>query len=242
MSVAKPYIVGQICARGGSKGVPRKNLRNLAGKPLLAWAIETALQCPSLDRVVVSTEDEEIAGVARRYGAEVPFMRPAELAQDASPEWLVWQHTIRMLRELEGRQPDILVNIAPTSPLRAVEDIEACIATLLEKNADVCITVRPAERSPYFNMVTLTDGWARLVMQPPQPVTRRQDAPRVFDVTTVAYAARADFVLRAHQLFEGRVCATVVPAERALDIDTELDFLLAEFLLTRSRSGNVRSL
>jgi len=229
------YIVGQICARGGSKGVPRKNLHPLGGKPLIAWTIETARQCPSLSRVVVSTEDAEIAAVAREYGAEVPYLRPAELAQDDSPEWAVWQHTIRTLESLDGRRPDVLVNVPPTSPFRAVDDVEACVAALLEKDADACITVTPAHRNPYFNMVTLTDGWARLVVQPASAVFRRQDAPAVFDMTTVAYAARSEFVLRAQRFWEGRVCAVVVPAERALDIDTELDFQFAEFLLHRTQ-------
>jgi N-acylneuraminate cytidylyltransferase len=214
----------------------------LGGKPLIAWAIETARQCPSLARVVVSTEDAEIAAVARAYGAEVPFMRPAELAQDDSPEWLVWQHTLRTLETLDGRRPDVLVNIPPTSPFRAVDDVEACVAALLEKDADACITVTPAHRNPYFNMVTLIDGWARVVVQPPSAVFRRQDAPAVFDMTTVAYAARSDFVLRAQRLFEGHLCAVVVPAERALDIDTELDFQFAEFLLQRILATNCTNL
>jgi len=243
MSLASPYIVGQICARGGSKGVPRKNLRRLGGRPLIAWSIKCALRCPSLDRVIVSTEDEEIAAVARQCGAGVPFMRPAELAQDDSPEWHVWQHTIRTLESVDGRQPDILVTLPPTAPLRHVEDVEACIATLFEKDsADVCITVKFAERNPYFNMVTLGEGWAAPVIKSTEVISRRQDAPEVFDVTTVAYAARSEFVLQAEHLFDGRVCAVTVPQERGLDIDTEFDFAVAEMLLERKADGRfVRS-
>jgi len=211
--------------------VPRKNLRLLGGKPLIAWSIECAMHCRSLDRVIVSTEDEEIADVAREYEAEVPYMRPAELARDDSPEWLVWQHTVRALEAADGRVPDILVTLPPTAPLRESQDVEACIAMLLESDADICITVKPAERNPYFNMVRLTDGWAAPVIRESNTISRRQDAPEVFDVTTVAYAARADYVLRAKNLFDGRVCAVTVPVERALDIDTEFDLRVAELLM-----------
>jgi CMP-N-acetylneuraminic acid synthetase len=227
------YILGQICARGGSKGVPRKNVRPLAGKPLIAWSIECGLNCPSLEKVVVSTEDEEIAAVARECGAEVPFMRPADLAADDSPEWRVWQHTIRSIERIEGRMPDILVTLPATSPLRSVDDVETCVKMLIEKGTDACITVRESERNPYFNMVKVDDGMVSPLIKDAPPVYRRQDAPAVFDITTVAYAARSDFVLSAARLMDGAVCAVTVPAERALDIDTLLDFDLAELIMKR---------
>ena len=232
----KPYVVGFIFARGGSKGVPRKNIRPLAGKPLIAYAIETAQASELIDRVVVSTDDVEIADVAQQYGAEVPFLRPQELARDDSPEWLAWQHAIRTL-EVTKDEPkmEVFVCIPPTSPLRAVEDVDACIRTLLESDADLVITVKPAERNPYFNMVVLDGaGYARLVIPPDRTIYRRQAAPPVYDMTTVAYAAWPEFVLNASSMFEGKVKAVVVPAERALDIDTELDFKFAEFLLRQS--------
>lgn len=228
----KPRVVAGIFARGGSKGVPRKNVRLIGGKPLIAHAIEAALASSLIDRVIVSTDDAEIADVARAWGAEVPFMRPAELARDDSPEWLAWQHAIQTLG---GASWDAFVSVPTTSPLRKVEDIDACIAKLLGGDADIVITVRKAERSPYFNMVTLDEqGGARLVITPEQATFRRQDAPQVFDVTTVAYAARPAFVLSSTGLFQGRVEAVVVPAERAIDIDTEFDFRMAECLLQQS--------
>ncbi len=240
MPLASQYIVGQICARGGSKGVPRKNLRPLGGRPLIAWSIECALRCPSLDRVIVSTEDEEIAAVARECGAEVPFVRPAQLAQDNSPEWNVWQHTVRTLESANGQRPDILVTLPPTAPLRDVDDVEACIDMLIKKDsADACITVKPAERNPYFNMVTITDGTTGPVIESTEVISRRQDAPEMFDVTTVAYAARSEFVLQANHLFEGEVCAVIVPQERALDIDTEFDFAVAEMMLEKKADGRL---
>jgi N,N'-diacetyl-8-epilegionaminate cytidylyltransferase len=232
----KPYVVGAIFARGGSKGVPRKNLRPLAGKPLIAHAIHSALASEIINQVIVSTDDAEIASVAKQCGAQVPFIRPAELAGDHSPEWLAWQHALRMLAQ-ENPAVDVFVSIPPTAPLRAVSDIDACIRALQSSDADIIITVKPADRSPYFNMVTVDpEGNANLVIRPEGTIHRRQDAPTVYDVTTVAYAARPEFVLNATSIFDGHVKAVVVPAERALDIDTELDFQFAEFLL--SRSGN----
>ena len=231
----KPYTVGAVFARGGSKGVPRKNIRLLAGKPLLAYAIETALASTLIDRVIVSTDDREIAEVARQYGADVPFMRPQELAADDSPEWLAWQHAIRTLQMAEGEpQMEVFVCVPPTSPLRAVEDVDACIRMLLESDADLVVTVKPAERNPYFNMVTLDPAnYARIVIPPDKTIYHRQAAPPVFDMTTVAFATRPDFVLGANSIFDGKVKAVTVPAERAIDIDTELDFKFAELLLAR---------
>lgn len=233
----KPEIVAGIFARGGSKGVPRKNIRMLAGKPLIAHAIDMARASRFIDRVFVSTEDEEIATVARRYGAEVPFIRPADLARDESPEWLSWQHAIRTLCGEDGKHAwKAFVSVPTTSPLRSVIDVDDCIKMFLESDADVVIAVRPAGRNPYFNMVTLDDkGYARLVIPPLKTVFCRQDVPSVYDMTTIAYVARPEFVLRADSIFQGKVMARIMPSERSLDIDTELDLEIAEFLLGRAK-------
>jgi CMP-N-acetylneuraminic acid synthetase len=233
-----PHVVGFIFARGNSKGVPKKNLRLLAGKPLIAYAIESARACKLIDRVIVSTENAEIAAVARRYGAELPFMRPRELAKDDSPEWFAWQHAIRLIKQ-EDPKMDMFVSISPTSPLRATEDISACIRLLSETAADLVLTVVPAAHNPYFNMVILDDqGNAKLVIPSPQIYEHRQEAPQVYEITTVAYAARPDFVLTAHSMFDGKTRAVIVPRERALDIDTELDLAFAEFLMNQSLTEN----
>lgn len=229
MNIISPRAVGFIFARGGSKGLPGKNIKNLAGKPLIAYSIETALACDSLETVIVSTDDPEIAQVARDFGAETPFMRPAELAGDTSPEWLAWRHAIEWFNKDRG-ELDIFVSLPATSPFRAVSDVDACIAALHDDpSADIVVTVREAERSPYFNMVSMDEsGYARLVIESAKSVSRRQDVPAVYDMTTVAYAARPSFVLNAARIFDGRVRTVLVPAERALDIDTPYDFMLAE--------------
>lgn len=229
----KQYIVGFIFARGGSKGVPGKNIRLLAGKPLIAYAIETAFQSEFIDRVVVSTDDEKISQIAQNFGAEIPFLRPKKLAQDNSPEWLAWQHAIRTLREQDnGRKLNVFVSIPPTAPLRSVEDVDNSIKTFLESDADIVITVKKAGRHPSFNMVTLDEhSCAKLVLPLDKQIIRRQDAPPVYDMTTVAYVANPKFIMESKAIFEGKVKAVIIPEERALDIDTELDFKFAEFLI-----------
>jgi len=230
---SQPGIVAFIPARGGSKGVPRKNIKDLGGQPLIAYAIATSLESKLINRVVVSTEDEEIAEIARKLGAEVPFLRPKELAEDDSPEMLTWQHAVRFLQSHDDGVPmEVFVCVPPVAPLRALEDVDSCIQLLLDSDADIVITVRPASRNPYFNMVTLTqDGFVELAIPSTENVFRRQDAPAVYDLTSVAYATRPEFILRANSLFEGNVRALLVPEQRAIDIDTELDFKIAEFLL-----------
>ncbi len=159
-------IVACIFARGGSKGVPRKNIRLLGGKPLIGRAIEAALASSLIDRVIVSTDDAEIAGVARRFGAEIPFMRPAELATDQASEWLAWKHAAQFLRaEPGGAEVGALVSVPTTSPLRITEDVDAAIRAFDPATTDAVIAVREAQRNPYFNMVRIdSDGYARLVM------------------------------------------------------------------------------
>jgi N-acylneuraminate cytidylyltransferase len=231
-----PNIVAVVFARGGSKGVPRKNLRLLGGRSLLAHAVAAAKASRLVTRVVVSTDDAEIARVATECGAEVPFMRPAALASDTAPEWMAWQHAVRELSRDPGFPLDVFVSVPPTSPLRSADDIDRCIRLFLQGDVDVVVTVRPAERSPYFNMVTIDgQGYARVVIPPENALARRQDAPTVFDMTTVAYVARPSFVLESSSLFSGRVKAVVIPPERALDIDTELDLRIAECLVGESR-------
>ena len=224
--------VGFIFARGGSKGLPGKNIRPFGGKPLIAWAIEHALAVKRIDRVIVSTDSKEIAEVAHEYGAEVPFMRPVELARDDIPEWLAWRHALDYLYNTTGALPEIMVSVPTTAPLRLPIDIENCLDEYEKHSADVIITVTDAHRSPYFNMVrTNSDGTVELINPLPSVIARRQDAPVVFDITTICYVANPDFVMTHKSIFEGRVRAVHVPPERAIDIDTLLDFQIAERLL-----------
>lgn len=224
--------VGFIFARGGSKGLPGKNLRPLAGKPLIAWSIEHAKAVPRIRRLIVSTDSVEIADLARGCGAEVPFMRPAELSGDLSPEWSAWRHALEFLRNDEGALPDAMVSVPTTAPLRHPVDIENCLDVFARGEADVVVTTCESRGNPWFNMVTLdADGAAALVIPPDKSISGRQQAPRVYEMTTVAYVADPKFVLARNGIFEGRVRAVQVPRERAIDIDTLLDFRIAECLV-----------
>jgi len=224
--------VAFIFARGGSKGLPGKNVRFLCGKPMIAWSIEHAKAIKRISRVIVSTDSEEIALVARQYGAETPFLRPPELSRDGSPEWLAWRHSLNYLLQNEGSLPDVMVSVPVTAPLRIPEDIECCLDDFALGGADIVVTVSAAKRNPYFNMVRRNeDGTVSLVIPSSKNVSRRQDAMPVFDMATVAYVVSPHFVMKKNNLFEGRVRAVEVPPERAIDIDTLLDFRIAEYLM-----------
>ena len=232
----KDNCIAFIFARGGSKGVPGKNIRELGGLPLIAYSIKVAHECPSISRVVVSTDDEKIADVAREHGAEVPFIRPTELARDDSIEHEAWQHAIKAFEQICAEKVGVFVSLPPTSPLRSVDDVENCIREYLNSDADVVITVKNASRNPYFNMVkTDEEGFSHLVNVQADGTryTRRQDVPEIYDMTTVAYVTNPDYILNSESIFSGNVRSVLVPDERAVDIDTMLDFQFAEFLLTQ---------
>jgi N-acylneuraminate cytidylyltransferase len=191
-----------------------------------------------VSRVVVSTDDPAIAEVAREWGAEVPFMRPPELATDDSPEWLAWRHAIQTIRE-QGGGIEIMVSVPTVSPLRAPEDVAGCLQKLLATGADIALTLTPARENPYFVMMRPgPSGDLQRLMSHEAPVTRRQAAPPVYTIVPLAYAVRADFVLVAENMYAGRMVGHLVPHERAVDIDTPFDFDLAEFLLRRRGGGD----
>ncbi|USD60248.1 acylneuraminate cytidylyltransferase family protein [Vibrio sp. SCSIO 43140] len=219
-----------IFVRGGSKGLPGKNIKPLAGKPLLEYSIETAKACPSISKVFVSTDDSNIAKVAVAAGAEL-IERPDELATDTSAEWYSWRHAISWVQDKYG-DFERFVSLPATSPLRSVEDVELSLERLEKDMADICISVTPANRSPFFNMVTRTaQGSVELVNKPKGEVARRQDAPEVFDITTVVYTTTPQFVLQHYGIFSGKVTSVVVPKHRAVDIDDIYDFKLAEAIV-----------
>jgi N-acylneuraminate cytidylyltransferase len=216
-----------IFARGGSKGLPGKNIKILNGLPLIAHAIKLAKAVGHVERIYVSTDDTEIGEVAKTYGAEI-IKRPDNLASDTAPEWLAWQHAVNYVRDI-GLDFDTFLSLPTTSPLRDLQDVIACLQTL-DSTTDVVITTTPAARSPYFNMISLDEeGFAHILLDQ-SSIKRRQDAPIVYDVTTVAYATRPDYILNHNSLFEGRVRAVVVPKERAVDIDDDIDFKIAKAL------------
>ncbi len=224
-----------IFARGGSKGLPGKNIRLFGGKPLIAWSIQHAQAVKRISRVIVSTDSQEIAAVAQQFGAEAPFIRPAELAQDDSPEWLAWRHALNYLRETTDMLPEVMVSVPATAPLRLPLDVENCLDEYEGGGADVVITVTDARRSPYFNMVTIkADKTVHLVSPPHLPLISRQQAPVVYDMTTICYAASTEFVMTHNTIFARRVTAVHMPPARGLDICALQGFRLQNVIQPRS--------
>ncbi len=223
-----------IFARGGSKGLPGKNIKNFACKPLIAHSIELAQKMSQIDEVFVSTDSEEICNVARAYKAKV-INRPSHLAQDESPEWHAWQHAIKWLDE-EDYVFDVFLSLPPTAPLRAEQDVENCL-NKLDARTDFVITGTEADRSPWFNMVKQDkEGFSHLLIEGSgRKYSRRQDVPKAYDMTTVAYVTRPEFIKTMSGIFEGKVKCVEIPKHRSLDIDTELDFRLAEFLFLSNK-------
>jgi CMP-N,N'-diacetyllegionaminic acid synthase len=225
-------ILGIIPARGGSKSIPRKSIRPLAGKPLIAWTIKTALSCPTLDRAIVSTDAQEIAEIAQQYGAELPFIRPTELAQDDTPDLPVYQHALSWLAEHEDYYSDIVVWLRPTAPLRIVQDVEAAIQLLIETGADCVRSVSLAEHHPYWMkrldgdcLVPFVDGIDESTYY------RRQLLPPAYRLNGAVDVTWCRTVMEKGLLYGGDVRGYVMPTERSIDLDTELDFALAELLL-----------
>lgn len=214
-----------IPARGGSKGIPRKNIKMIGGKPLIVWTIEAALRSTLLDAVVVSTDDPEIAEVARDAGAQVPFMRPAELAQDQTPGLDPVLHALEQLP-----QYDSVLLLQPTSPLRGTDDIDACLRLASERQAPSVVSVTEAETHPYWTF-QINEGQALERMIAVPPVARRQDLPEVVAINGALYFADSKWLRSSGSLVTAETLAYVMTRERSVDLDTPLDWKFAELLL-----------
>lgn len=222
-----------IGARGGSKGLAGKNVRLLLGKPLIAWSIEQAKACPEISRVVVSTDSEIIAEVARSYGAEVPFMRPAELANDTAGKWEVWQHALEACDRHYDEPIDLFVDLDCTSPLRDVEDISKSIAQFRASSVDAVFSVCEARKNPYFNMLEVVDGCQRICKSLGQPIVRRQDAPKVYEHVASIYVLSPEYLRRGTGLLSGCTQGYDIGAAKSLDVDSQFDFELIEYLMRK---------
>lgn len=222
-------ILALIPARGGSKTVPRKNIKLLNGKPLIYYTIREAKKSKYLSHIIVSTEDKEIAKIAREYGAEV-IPRPLELAKDDTPSLPVYQQVIRHLEEAENFHPGIIVILQPTSPLRLVQDIDRAIEKFLQTNCDSVVSVCEAECPPYW-MYTLEKDKLKSVIEGGDKIIRRQDAPKVYRLNGAVYVTHRDIIMKDNRVLGSDTRAYIMPLERSVDIDTELDFKFAELLM-----------
>jgi len=225
-------VLGVIPARGGSKGIPRKNIRLLGGKPLLQYTAEAALAARRLARVVLSTEDAEIAEVGRRCGLEVPFLRPAELARDETPTLPVLRHAVERL-EAAGDRYDAICLLQPTCPLRRPEDIDACIELLERTGADSAASLLPvpAEYHPHWVYFRSGDGFFRLSTGEAEPVPRRQSLPEAFHRDGSVYVVRRDVLLGQNSLYGCRMAGWLAEAARGVNLDGPEDWQRVEDLL-----------
>lgn len=226
-------VVGLIPARGGSKGIPRKNILPLVGKPLIAWTIDAAREAGILDRIIVSTDDREIAETARASGAEVPFLRPAELARDDTPGIAPVLHAIDAL-EKEGYRPGWVMMLQPTSPLRTSEDIRDAWAMARRTGAEVVVSVCEAAPPPAWMKRITDDGTLEDYFPQELPSVRQKLAP-AYSLNGAFYLARVSALRARNSFYGGRVHAFVMPRERSIDIDTPWDFELAGTILSRRR-------
>lgn len=219
-------VLAVIPARGGSKGIPGKNIVDLAGKPLLAWTIEAAKKSRYIDRVILSSDDDEIIAVAKRWGCEVPFKRPARLAQDDTPGV---DPVLHALEELSGY--DYVVLLQPTSPLRAVEDIDGCIAECDSKGAKCCVSVTEPDKSPYWMFTIGAGGRLVPVVKTETVAVRRQDLPTVYALNGAVYVADSKWLQKSRSFLTEATVAYPMARKNSVDIDNQIDLYLADLLL-----------
>ena len=227
--------LGIIPARGGSKRVPRKNIRLLAGKPLIVHAIETALKASMVDRLIVSTDDEEIAAIGKKYGAEVPFLRPTHLAQDNIPDQPVFQHALEWLKDNDKYEPDIILNLRPTTPFKTAEIIDGVVSRMIETDAEIVRTVNEVIgiEHPYWMFYLSPDGFCTPFIDDLdfKQFYQRQKLPQLYSTNGVVDAYSKAAIKNGNIIYSPKMIGYPIPEENALDIDTEFHFKLCEALL-----------
>lgn len=232
----KPKILGVITARGGSKGIPGKNIKLLGGKPLIAYTIEVSKKSKLLSHLIISTDDEEIAMVAGRYGVEVPFMRPREFADDKAPHLPVMKHAIEFMEKQEGIVYDYVVILQPTSPFRTVEDLDGTIQKLIDTKADSAVSVSEIPGGWHPVKIKKLEGDKLLpYCMPEEEGIRRQDLPVAYKRNGSVYAMKRNIIMVNNRLFGDNVVGFITPKERTVDIDTPVDWVLAEYIFEELR-------
>ena len=217
-----------IFARGGSKGIPNKNIKKIMNKPLIFYSIQIAKKIKQIDKCLVSTDSNKIAEIAEKLGAIV-IKRPKKLARDYSNEWDAWQHAIKFTYRKIGKF-DRFISLPPTCPLRNTQDVKKSLLAL-DENTDFVVTMSIAKRDPSFNMVKLKkNGYLNLINHTRSKIIRRQDSSNIYDLTTGCYVSRPNFILKRQHFWGSKVRGVLMPEERAIDIDTRLDFKIANYL------------
>jgi CMP-N,N'-diacetyllegionaminic acid synthase len=226
-----------ICARGGSKGVPNKNIRQIGGKPLIVHSVLQAQLSGLFEAIAVSSDSSEILNISKKSGVDHLIFRPQDLASDSAPKLPAIQHCVNEVERISGENFDVIVDLDVTSPLRLTKDIEGAVRLLEEKNVSNVITGCPARRSPYFNLVERDeDDSVRLSKPPEQIITRRQDAPECFDMNASIYVWKREGLIGRKSIFNADTLLFVMPEERSIDVDHEWEFEYVEFLFNKRTS------
>ena len=230
-------VLCTICARKGSKGVPNKNVKEILGKPLIAFSIEQALESNLFDKIVVSTDSEEIKKIAKKYGAKCWFSRPAELCEDNSAKIPAIQHALQESEKKFNCKFDQIIDLDVTSPLRNVEDIKKAYKIFLKDGLDNLITGTKSRRNPYFNMIEIKNGKVELSKKLKNTFASRQQLPQVYDMNASIYIWSRDFLIKEDSLFSGKLGFFEMPEDRSIDIDTQLDFEIVQMIMEKNRNG-----
>ena len=224
-------ILGTICARGGSKGVKGKNLKMLNGKPLIAYTIELAIKWGKFDKIIVSTDDENIIKIAKDYGIDVPFVRPKELSTDNAGKIGAIKHAVKFL-ENQNEFYDVVIDMDATAPLRTLEDIDSCLKLFLDNDVNNVYSVCECHKNPYFNMVELgANNYVHISKKLSSDILSRQMAPKVYEMNASIYVYNKDFLLATNSVHSDKTMVYVMPQERSVDIDNQIDFNFVEYLL-----------
>ena len=226
-------ILCTICARGNSKGVTNKALRLLNNKPLIAYTVEQALDSKVFDRVVLSTDSQEIAENAKTFGVERCFIRSKELSTDSASKISAIRNVLLEAERFFRTKFDIIVDLDITSPLRNINDIQNALKHFIDTKADNLITVCPSKKNPYFNMVEITNGQVQIVKKPKKQITRRQDAPKTYEMNASIYIWKREALLFSDDLFTDKTCLYEMLETQSIDVDTRNDLDIVQFLLKK---------
>ena len=216
-------VLAVITARGGSKGVKRKNIKKLCGKPLITWTFSSAKKSMLIDRIIISSDDSEIIEIAKEFGIDVPFIRPAELSNDMAASIDVVLHAIESCKGF-----DILVLLQPTSPLRTAQDIDNAIVNMIEEKTDSCVSVCIPDKSPYWMYKMDNNNLISPLIETKNIFHNRQSLPDIYALNGAVYVAKIEFLIEQKTFISNKTSGYIMPKERSIDIDEELDFIIAE--------------
>lgn len=223
-------ILTIICARGNSKEIKNKNIKLFNKKPLIYYSIKQALKSKYIKEVYVSTDSKKISNLSKKFGAKIEFIRSNKLSKDKTPEIFVWRDAIKRIQKIKKKKYSHICVLPVTSPLRKTKDIDETIKTYRKKKVDGVLCITKSSKNPYFNMVKLDKGRLRPIFPNNKKIFSRQNAPKTYDVTTIAYVMNTNFILKTKHILNGELAYNIVPKERSIDIDDIIDFKLAELL------------